>query len=82
MTTLYLQKLRLLGRDVYLYLLAAFLVGLTVYGGIFTVLLNLYLLRLGYGTEFVGLLNATGRFAFAAFCLPAGALGTVGAAVA
>jgi MFS family permease len=72
----YLEKLRLLGRDVYLYLLAAFLVGLTVYGGIFTVLLNLYLLRLGYGTEFVGLLNATGRFAFAAFCLPAGALGT------
>ena len=76
MATPYLKKLRLLGRDVYLFLVAAVLVGLTVYGGIFTVLLNLYLLRLDYGTEFVGLVNATGGFAFAAFCLPAGALGT------
>lgn len=39
-------------------------------------LLNLYLLRLGYGPEFIGLANAAAALAFTVFCLPAGALGT------
>jgi MFS family permease len=50
-------------------------VGFTVFGGIYTVLLNLYLLRLGYGPEFIGLVNGAGLLAGAVFSLPAGALG-------
>jgi MFS family permease len=65
----------LFGRDVRLFLVTAALVGLA-WDGIRTVLLNLYLLRLGYGPEFVGLVNAAGALAFAALCLPAGAMGT------
>ncbi len=53
------------------------LVGLScVIDGIYTVLLNLYLLRLGYGTEFIGLVNAAGLLTFAFTSLPAGILGS------
>jgi MFS family permease len=62
-------------RDVRLFLVTAALVGLA-WDGIRTVLLNLYLLRLGYGPELVGLVNAAGALAFAVLCLPAGAMGT------
>ena len=52
------------------------LVGMAlVVDGINSVLLNLYLLRLGYGTEFIGLINAAGLLTFAAASLPAGILG-------
>ncbi len=44
--------------------------------GVYNVLLNLYLLRLGYGTEFIGLVNAVGLVTFAAVSLPAGILGS------
>jgi MFS family permease len=71
----YLRTLRRLGRDVHLFLLTSALVGLTVFGGISAVLMNLYLLRLGYGPEFIGVFIASGNIAFAAVCLPAGALG-------
>ncbi|MFP3896415.1 MAG: MFS transporter [Anaerolineales bacterium] len=37
--------------------------------------LNLYLLRLGYGPEFIGLFNGMSSLGFALSCLPAGALG-------
>ncbi|MCL4504559.1 MAG: MFS transporter, partial [Chloroflexi bacterium] len=69
----YLRMLRLFNRDTRLYLVTSALFGLTVFGGIIPVLLNLYLLRLGYGPEFIGLLNATGALSAAVFCLPAGA---------
>ena len=75
MVTTYLQKLRLFSRDVHLYLVTAALSGFT-WDGIRAVLFNLYLLRLGYGLEFIGLVNAAGALAFSVFCLPAGALGT------
>lgn len=71
----YVRTLRRLGRDVHLFLLTSALVGLTVFGGISAVLMNLYLLRLGYGPEFIGVFIASGNIAFAAACLPAGALG-------
>jgi MFS family permease len=58
-----------------LYLIAAALFGLTVWQGIYWVLLNLYLLRLGYGPEFIGLVNAVGLLTCAVISLPAGALG-------
>jgi MFS family permease len=71
----YLQKLRLFNRDVRLYLFSMALIGLTIYGGIRSMLLNLYLVRLGYGPEFIGLINAAGSLGFSILALPAGALG-------
>ena len=53
------------------------IVGLAfVVDGVYSVLLNLYLLRLGYGTEFIGLVNAAGLLTFAFTSLPAGILGS------
>ena len=75
MVTAYVQKLRLFSRDVRLYLVTSALFGFT-YFGVHTVLLNLYLRRLGYGPEFIGLVNGAGFLAFSLFSLPAGALGT------
>lgn len=55
----------------------ALIVGLTfVADGLVSVLLNLYLLRLGYGTEFIGLVNAVGLLTFGLASLPAGILGS------
>jgi MFS family permease len=71
----YFNGLRLLGPAVGLYLLTMALVGFVVDGGVFAVLLNLYLLRLGYGPEPIGLVNAAGTLSFALASLPAGALG-------
>ena len=67
--------LRLFSRDLRLFLVSAILVSLA-WDGIRAVLLNLYLLRLGYGQEFVGLVNGVGALAFALWCPPAGAMGT------
>ena len=75
MTTIYLQKLRLFSRDVRLFLVAAAMLGFA-WDGIRIVLFNLYLLRLGYGTESIGLINAVGSFAFSIFAV---LLGTFGA---
>jgi MFS family permease len=75
MVATYLQTLRRFNRDVRLYLVTATLIGFAAFGGIYPVLLNLYLLRLGYGPEFIGLINATGLFVLGGFCLPAGVLG-------
>ena len=47
-----------------------------VVDGVYNVLVNLYLLRLGYGTEFIGLVNAAGLLTFAFVSLPAGILGS------
>ena len=73
-TPTYLHVLRDFNRDVRLYLITTMLIGLTVDGGVYTVLFNLYLLRLGYGPEFIGLVNGSGMLVFALFCLPAGTL--------
>jgi MFS family permease len=74
MATRYISNLRLLSRDVRLFLVATALIGFS-WDGVRTVLLNLYLLRLGYGPEIVGLINGFGAFAFALVSLPAGVLG-------
>ena len=42
--------------------------------GIYSLLVNLYLLRLGYGTTVIGLFNGVADMAIAAFALPAAAL--------
>ena len=70
----YVSILRNFNRDVRLYLFTTALLGFTVFGGIYPVLFNLYLLRMGYGPEFVGLVNSVGGLAFAVFSLPAGIL--------
>jgi MFS family permease len=62
-------------RDLRLYLIASGLFGFVLFGGIYPLLYNLYLLRLGYQTEFIGLANATGAFSFALSSLPSGMLG-------
>ncbi len=59
---------------VLLYLVGIFLLGFTIDGGIFAVLQNLYLLRLGYGPEFVGIFNSSGLLIFALLSLPIGAI--------
>ena len=69
----YLQKLRLLSRDVRLYLITAALVGFC-YMGIYVVLFNFYLLRLGYGPEFIGLVSSASSLAYALSSFPAAAL--------
>ncbi len=73
--TTYLHMLRLFSRDVRMYLLTSALLGLS-YFGFMAVLLNLYLLRLGYGPAFIGLVNGSTALAFAASSLLAGAIGS------
>lgn len=75
MVSSYVRVLRQLSRDGRLYLLTSALLGLTFWGGIFSVVGNLYLLRLGYGPEFVGLFNGVGSLGYAFFALPAGVMG-------
>jgi len=70
----YRQNLRRFDRDVRLYLISTALNGFTV-DGIATVLFNIYLLRLGYGPEFIGLVNAVGALVMASFSFPAVTVG-------
>ena len=43
--------------------------------GIYNVLFSLFLVRLGYGIEFIGIVNSIASITFAVFALPAGAFG-------
>lgn len=70
----YWQALQHLNRDVRIYLLTAVLAGFTT-SGVYSVLLNLYLLRLGYDAAFIGIVNAAGQAAFIFMSIPAGTLG-------
>lgn len=75
MITEHLGTFRLLRRDVRL-LVGAYAIMGFAYVGLYTVLFNLYLVRLGFDIEFVGQANAAGRLGFALCGLPAGLLGT------
>lgn len=57
------------------YFVAVALVGFAIDGGIYSVLLNLFLVRLGYGPQAIGLINAAGTLTFALASLPAGVIG-------
>jgi len=70
----YVRTIRGFGRDARLTFLAAALLWFSVFG-VYAVLFNLYLLRLGFGPEFVGLANAGGLLSGALFSLPSGELG-------
>jgi MFS family permease len=71
----YWHALKAFNRNVRLYLITAVLMGLTIFGGIYGLLINLYLLRLGYGPEFIGMVHAAGMLGWALACLPAGRIG-------
>ena len=75
MITSYFDEFRRFNRDIRMYFLAAGLLGFS-YFGIVTVLLNLYLLRLGYDTKFIGLVNGSTALAFATTSVGAGIVGT------
>lgn len=62
-------------RNILRYFIAVALVGFAVDGGVYSVLLNLFLIRLHYGTEQIGLVLSAGQLTFALSCLPAGMLG-------
>jgi MFS family permease len=62
----------MLSRNARLLLTTSTLLGFTVFGGIYTVLLNLYLLRLGYGARFIGLINGVGLLSSGLFSVPVG----------
>lgn len=68
------EALALFNRDVRLVLFSQALIGFTIFGGVYTVLLNLYLLRLGYGPQLIGQVNAAGALSFALLSIPAGLL--------
>jgi len=70
----YLQAMGKLNRDVRLFLVSA-VAGGVCYMGLYFLLINLYLLRLGYDLEFIGLFVATGAFSFALSSLPASMVG-------
>jgi MFS family permease len=70
----YVRSFGRLNRDVKLYL-AGFGVSAFGYFGVMGVLFNLYLARLGFGAEFIGLLIGSGQLLWAILALPAGAIG-------
>jgi MFS family permease len=67
------RVLRIFNRETSIFLLVSALDAFG-YFGIQGVLLNLYLLRLGFGAEFIGFLIAGGQLIWAVAALPAGAL--------
>ena len=69
-----IANIRAFSPSVRYYLLTSFIIGLGV-DGVLAVLFNLYLLRLGYNTEFIGIINAAALFSFAIGSLAAGILG-------
>jgi len=69
----YLRRVRLFSRDARLFLVAVGCIGLAYYGGA-AVLQNLFLLRLGYGPRFIGIVFAVGSLMPALFSLPAQAV--------
>ncbi|MFT5196371.1 MAG: MFS family permease [Cellvibrionaceae bacterium] len=69
------SSFRSFNRSIRLFLLASLLLGLGV-DGVYAVLFNLFMLRLGYEAEFIGVVNSAGLFAFAFVGLPSGLLGS------
>ena len=70
----YWRVLRRFNRNTRLFMVVPAAIGIS-YFGMFVVLFNLYLLRLGYDPRFIGALNAAGQVAFIVLSLPASRLG-------
>jgi MFS family permease len=76
MVAAYVQALRGSHRNVRLLLTNSALLGFTIDGGIYSVIFNLYILRMSFGPEFVGQVNSVANLVFAIGSLAAGWLGT------
>ncbi|MEZ4735828.1 MAG: hypothetical protein R3E79_52735 [Caldilineaceae bacterium] len=70
----YFATVRAFSREARLLLATQALVAIS-YIGIYLVLFNLYLVRLGYDTGFIGWINGISFLSFALFSLPAGMAG-------
>jgi len=70
----YLRTLQLFSRDARLCLISQAWLGFCHFG-VYAVLLNLYLLRLGYDLKFVSLVNAVGQLSFVVSSLSSGLVG-------
>ena len=57
------------------YLVCSALIGLTVFGGVFSTLQYLYIVRVGFGVDFVGKVSAIANMGFALSCIPASQVG-------
>ena len=77
MLTAYRQSLRGSHRNVLLLFSVSALLSFSIDGGINTVIFNLYILRLGFGPDTVGLINGVALLGFSLGSLLAGWLGTV-----
>jgi MFS family permease len=75
MVTQETRRFAWLNASVMLYLFAVSMVAFALDGGVYTVLMNLFLVRLNYGPEQIGLINSVGTFVFALSSLPAGVVG-------
>ena len=71
----YIAALRSYSRDVRIILVASAISSFTM-DGVFPVVFNLYILRMGFDAEFVGMVNAVGLLLFSVAALPAGSIGT------
>ncbi len=74
MFTTYIYAVRGFSRNARLFLLTLGLATLII-DGVYAVVFNLYLLRLGYDPSFVGRINSAGLLTFAIASLPAGEMG-------
>lgn len=74
MSLSFFQTIRRFKADVWLYFGFWTAIGVS-YFGIYAVVFNLYLVRLGYGSEFIGLVQGFIFLGFSIFCVPAGWLG-------
>ena len=72
----YRDALRSTNRNARLVLSITVMMGFTIDGGIYSVILNLYVLRLSFGPEFVGQMNSVANLVFAIGSLAAGWLGS------
>ena len=70
----FINNFSLFNKSIWLNLLAWFTLQFS-FAGIFDVLLNLYLARLGYDIKFIGQVNSAGAFGFALLAIPAGFFG-------
>ena len=69
------QRLNQLTKDMKMYLVGAAVIGFSFIGGSYNILFNIYLLRMGYGVDVIGGINAFGHLSFAFISLPAGKIG-------
>ncbi|HRW47490.1 MAG TPA: MFS transporter, partial [Caldilinea sp.] len=72
----YLDTLRAANRNARLVLSISVIMGFTIDGGIYAAILNLYILRLNFGPEFVGQISSAANLIFAFGSLAAGWLGS------